>query len=443
VNPQADRATDTMRPAVHSGAFASLRHRDFAVIWTAALFSNTGSWMQTLTVPFVLDQLTHSTAVVGLGALFTFLPMALVVPIAGSLADRRSRRNVLLGAQAVMMLAAFGLWALWTTGVATPVNLLACVFVTALANGITQATWAAFVPQLVPREDMMNAVRLNIMQYTGARAFGPALGGVVLATLGPSAAFFANGLSFVIVLVALFATPDRHVGDTTPTTKVMAHFWEGVRYVRHRRLLATATLTMLVLAFFGQSMVQLVEPFTRRVLHVGAGQYGAMVGAYGVGAILGSLVTVYGARFRRSRMTVTGFGLFAGAQIAFGLAPGYAFAFSAMIIIGAAFIVCQVSVQTAVQVNVDETHRGRVLSIYFAAFFAGGPVGALIGGVAGELVGLRATFVAAAIILIVYIIYASARYERFRLFDQPGEPGEALETGPHATVDATGGTSGR
>src|SRR5437870_450011 len=108
-----------MNSASRRGAFSSLRHRDFAVFWVAALFSNTGSWMQTLTVPFALDQLTHSTAVVGLGAFLTFFPVVLVMPLAGSLADRYSRRNVLLWSQAVMMLAAFGLWALWTTGLAT------------------------------------------------------------------------------------------------------------------------------------------------------------------------------------------------------------------------------------------------------------------------------------------------------------------------------------
>jgi MFS family permease len=414
--------TDATSPALHDGAFASFRHRDFAMFWTAALFSNTGTWMQTLTVPFVVDQLTHSTALVGLSAFLMFFPFVLVAPIAGSLADRHSRRNVLLWSQTVMMVAAFGLWALWATGVATPANLLACVVVSALANGINAPAWSAFVTQLVPREDMMNAVRLNIMQVTGARAVGPAVGGLVLATLGPGAAFFANGVSFVLVLVTLFAIPDRPVGDIATTTRVLAHFREGVRYVRRRRVLAAATLTFLMLGLFGQSVVQLVEPFTRRVLHVGAGQYGLLVGAYGIGAILGSFIAVFGSRWRRSRMTICGIGLFVCAQIVFGLAPGYAVALGATMTLGTAFIVCHMSIQTAVQVNVDETHRGRVLSIYFSAFFAGGPIGALIGGVTGQLVGLRATFVAAALALLAYTIYASARYERFRLFDQSIEP---------------------
>src|SRR5207247_1668349 len=126
----------------------------------------------------------------------------LAAPLGGSLADRHSRKRVLLWSQSVMMLAAFALWALWESHAATPVNLLACVTVSALASGITQGSWFAFVTQLVPREDMLNAVRLNVVQMHTARAIGPAIAGLVLASFGAGMAFFINGVSFIVVLAA-------------------------------------------------------------------------------------------------------------------------------------------------------------------------------------------------------------------------------------------------
>jgi MFS family permease len=416
--------TDAARP-VKRGAFAALRHRDFALFWTAGLLSNSGSWMQTITVPFVLDKLTHSTVVVGLGAFLTFFPVVLMGPIGGSFADRYSRRSVLIWSQAVMMLAAFALWALWTSGEATPANLLVCVVVAGCATGITLSSWQAFVTQLVPHEDMLNAVRLNSMQFMGGRTVGPGLAGLVLATLGPGAAFLANGLSFVIVLVALALIPARPAAAVV-TEKVWSHFLTGVRYVRDRRVLATAMLTIMVLSFFGQSVLQLAEPFTRRVLHVGGGEYGLLVGVYGGGAILGSLITVYREHLRRSQLVMAGGGVLVASQVAFGLAPGFGFALAVVVVLGIAQVMANISLQTTVQANVDDAHRGRVISIYLASAVGGIPLGALLGGIVSDIVGLRATFVAASIAIAVYMVVLSVRFDRLRLFDGAISRAEAI-----------------
>ncbi len=412
-----------------------MRHRDFAVFWSAALLSNIGTWMQMITVPFALDHLTDSTAVVGVGAFFGFFPIVLATPIAGSLADRYSRRTVLFCSQSVMMVCAFAMFALWASGAATPVNLIVCVTVSAFFNGITQPSWQSFITQLVPREELLNAVRLNSLQFTCARAIGPGIGGLILATLGPSAAFFGNGLSYVIVLGALFVIPARPVGDATPT-RMMAHFWEGVRYMRARRVLRVSVITIGCFALFGQSIIQLAEPFTRRVLHVGPGAYGFLIAGYGTGAILGSFTTVYAHAARRSTMTMIGIALFLSAQIAFALSPSYAVAMATIVVLGLSQVIWQVTVQTAVQANVDETHRGRALALYVSAFWAGAPIGALIGGVVGGIVGLRATFLGFGLLLAAFLAVANFRFERFRLFDQTYERTEELVLAEHTRAAA-------
>ena len=182
------------------GGFSAFRHRDFRLFWVGAVLSNTGTWMQLVTVPYVLDQITGSTAWVGFAAFCAFFPTTIVAPWAGSLADRVSRRSLLIWAQSVSMLAAFGLYLLWISGEATPISIVVLVLIGAVGNGFTISAWQAFVPQLVPPEDMLSAVRLNSMNFTGARAFGPALAGLVLATLGAGAAFLANAISFAIVI---------------------------------------------------------------------------------------------------------------------------------------------------------------------------------------------------------------------------------------------------
>ena len=432
------------------GALAAIRHRDFALFFSAALLSNTGTWMQTITVPYVLDQLTHSTVWVGVGAFCTFFPATVVGPLAGSLADRYSRRTVLLLSQIVMMLSALALWAVWVSGEATPALIVGCVVVGAVGAGITIAAWQAFVPQLVPPEALISAVRLNGMQFTGARAFGPALAGLVLAQFGPGTAFLANALSFLVVIGALLMIAARPVARMAAAGSVFAHFRDGLRYVRQRAVLIVAVLGALFSSLFGVSMIQLAEPFARQVLHEGAGKYGLLVAGYGAGAIVGSIVTVArGDAVRRSTLTLVGFAIFVAAEVTFGLAPVYALALVGLFGIGLAQVFAMVSCQTAVQVNVDEHYRGRVLSIYVMCFFAGTPVGALIGGIAAEWIGLRATVVGSAVLLAGTISLTLQRYPGFRVLDEsrlgfdetveragaPDVHGADLDTAAHLIVE--------
>ena len=431
-------------PGSSGGALAALRHRDFALFFSAALCSNSGTWMQTITVPYVLDQLTHSTVWVGVGAFATFFPSTVVGPLAGALADRHDRRTILLLSQVVLMASALALWGIWVTGVATPPLIVACVVVGAIGAGITIAAWQAYVPQLVPPDAMVSAVRLNAMQFTGARAFGPALAGLVLAEFGPGTAFLANALSFLLVIGALLLIKARPVKVAAAAGSVLAQFKDAIAYIRRRSVLIVSVLGALFASLFGVSMIQLAEPFTRQVLHEGAGRYGLLVAAYGVGAITGSVATVAkGDTVRRSTFTVVGFAIFVAAELTFGLAPVYALALLGMYGIGLAQSFAMVACQTAVQVNVDEHYRGRVLSVYVMSFFAGTPIGALIGGIAASFIGLRATIVVSATILAIAVIVTLLRYPWFRVLDETRmgfdghleRSGADLDTAAHLIVE--------
>lgn len=389
------------------------------MFFSAGLLSNTGTWMQTVTVPYVIDQLTHSTALVGVSAFVAFFPATVIGPLAGSLSDRHDRRTVLIWAQVVMMAMATVLCITWASGAATTASIFVWVVISAFGAGVTTAAWQSFVPQLVPRSDLLSAVRVNSMQFTAARAFGPVVAGLVLATLGPSWAFGVNAVSFLCVIGALLVIAPRPPVDPDTDGRVLAHFWEGVRYVRGRAVLFISVLMVMLIALFGVAVVQLVEPIARHVFHVGAGRYGLMAGAYGLGAVIGSVFTVaFGDAFRRSRLAVLGLAMMAVGVIVLGITPFYWVALPALVVMGLAQVLCMISCNTAIQLNVDEGYRGRASSMFTMSFFAAAPIGALIGGIVGDLIDLRVAIVSAGVILAACTVVAVLRFQGLRPLDQ-------------------------
>jgi MFS family permease len=411
--------------------FAAFRSRDYSIFWVAAVISNTGNWMQTITVPFVIFQLTHSTTWVGFTAFMAFGPALLMGPIAGSLADRLPRKYVVLVTQSGMMLAAFALYALWVTDTATPGLIVGVLALAGFSSGLGFASWQSFIPQLVPHEDLLSAIRLNSSQFTAARAFGPALAGFVFKEFGASTAFLANALSFVIVIVALVAVRPRAIEMPAKHPRVLEHFRTGVKYVRERRALALPVITIFVLSFFGSSIVQLSAPLARVVFDVGKTEYGFLVGAFGGGALVGTIISLLvGDRVLRSSMAMTGLALFAGSEILLGGAPGYLVGVIGLFGMGVAYTLVAVALNTSIQARVAESHRGRVLSMYLMGLLAGVPLGALTAGALAGALGLRATIIAGGSALLAFTVFGTIAFERMTPLD------EALETLEPVHADA-------
>lgn len=407
-----------------------MRHRDYALFWWAAIISNSGTWMQTITVPFVIFGLTHSTTWVGFAAFMTFGPAFVVSPIAGSLADRLPRKQVILGSQTVMMVIAFALWGVWISGEATPWIIVGLLLISGVAAGINLASWQSFVPQLVPPDTMMNAIRLNSMQFTAARSFGPALAGLVLAEFGPGTAFLVNALTFVLVIVVLTMIQPRPVDIPTDPPRVLAHFRAGLHYVRQRQALVLACVTITTLCFFGSSIVQLAAPLAETVFDVGEAEYGMLVAAFGVGSVIGvGLTLAYGDRVRRSRMAIAGLAVCSAGEVLLGAAPGYTIGLVAIGAMGIAYVLVAVTLNTSIQARVDEAHRGRVLAIYLMGLLAGVPLGALTAGALADAVGLRAVVIAGGAVLAVFVVLAIVAFRAMVALDETIET-EHVHTDP-------------
>jgi len=393
-------------PSGLSGAVVAFRHRDFTLFWIGAFVSNIGTWMQAVTVPYVLYQLTGSAVWVGLAAFLGLFPGVILGPVAGPLADRLPRRQLLLWSQVVQASLAFALWGSWEAGFRSPGLLLGLIGLNGLVFGGTMPAWQAFVAELVPRDELLNAVALNSAQFNGARAIGPAIGGAALAAFGPSWAFLLNGLSFFAVIAALLLVrlpyARQVVTGVALSVRAINHeFVAGARYTRRHAGILLAVALVAVVSFVGSPIFQLLPIVATQVFAVGPGLYGLLTAAYGVGAVVGaSALGVMGSRFRRSRITVGALCVFGLGLAGIGGSPAFGLGVAAVLVTGVGFLCTVATLMTSVQVLVAEEMRGRVLSLYMMSLTAMLPLGALAQSWVAQTAGMRAVAVADGIVLV-------------------------------------------
>ncbi|HWW53191.1 MAG TPA: MFS transporter, partial [Acidimicrobiales bacterium] len=410
-----------------TSALAAFRHRDFLWFWLGALVSNIGTWMQNITVPFVVYELTRSGAWVGLAAFAGLFPGVIVGPFAGSLADRIERRKLLLWSQVVQAVLALMLWGVWEAGLRRPGLLLLLIGANGLVFGGTIPAWQAFVASLVPREELLNAITLNSAQFNGARALGPAIGGLALGAFGPSWAFLLNAISFLAVIGALFAIRGRQP-PAAPRRDgeggLLASFADGVRYVGRHSGILMAIVLVGVVSFFATPVFQLLPVVAKRVFHVGPGLYGLLAGVFGVGAVLGALVLgVLGPRVDRSRLVKWSLVVYAAGLLALGAAPVFALGVGAVLVMGVGFVGVLAVLNTTVQVLVAEHVRGRVLAVYSTLLTSLIPLGALAEGSLADRIGMRTVAMGAGAVLLATALWLALRPDIARRLDEHGHRG--------------------
>lgn len=395
-SPRSAPAAKRAKPGL-GDSLRALRHRNFALFWWGALVSNTGMWVQNVTVPFVVFELTGSAAWVGFAGFAQLFPAWLMGPAGGSIADRFPRRNVLLVSQAAMAVVAFLLWAVWTAGVRSPWAVVGLVAVSGLIGGLNIGAWQAFVSELVPREDLLNAVTLNSAQFNAARAFGPAVGGVVLAVLGPGWAFFINGVSFAAVIAALLLIRVPRLAEADGSRpRVLADLAATVRYVRRMPGILVCIAVVLALGLFGSPVFTLIVVFADEVWQVDAAAFGLLSASLGIGAVLGTpLVAGPGSGLQRSRLAGSALFVYGGALMAFALAPGFWAGAAALMVAGGGYLAIASTLNTTIQLQVDERMRGKVLALYVMGLTGTAPIGSLIQGWAADVIGPRPTVVVA------------------------------------------------
>jgi MFS family permease len=410
------------------GAFAV---RDFRLFWAGALVSNIGTWMQNVTVPFVIFQLTGSSAWVGLATFAVLFPGVVLGPLAGAVADRLDRRRLVFWSQLAQAGAAFALAAVWASGNHRPGVIVALVAVGGVIFGLSMPAWQGFVSDLVPRPLLPSAITWNSMQFHGSRAVGPAVAGLLLATLGPTWAFVANGASYAAVMVAVWLVAARPPRPEPTGQRVRTQLADGIVYARRHRGVATAMALVVAVGVLGNPIVQLAPVFAERVYDVGAGAYGLLTAAFGLGAAIGIWVLGRLARTRaRSTVVLGAFVVLGLAVVGFGLAPVYLMGLACVLVAGSAAVGAGTQLLTAVQLQVADAFRGRVLGLYAMAFTASYPLGALAQGWLADQIGPRVTEVVVGSLLLVIAGVLVVRRSQLEALDASAPPaGERHRTG--------------
>ncbi len=378
------------------GSFDSLRYRDYRLLWIGAVLSNSGTWMANVAVAWYVLELTRSPFWVSFVTFISFLPTVLS-PIGGVYTDRLDRKSILLYAQAFMMVDAVALTVLAWTGRANLFAVMALIFGQGIGFALNGPAWMALVPSLVPPEAMVNAIALNSAQFNLARVIGPAITGPLIAASGVTLVFGINAVSFLAVLAALAAMKRSPVPDQAGRT-VKELLLGGFAYTWGHRPIRLLIAVVAVISFFAAPMTSLLPVFTSEVYGRGAAGYGALAAALGVGSVLGALALGrVGDRAAPRSIALVLVGV-AALMVLFAAIPVYAAGAGLLLLYGGAFLFIVAATNSAIQLQVEEKVRGRVLSIWMFAFGACFPAGSLLAGLAAEAWGARATTVAGAVV---------------------------------------------
>lgn len=370
-----------------SQTFAALKHYNYRLWFSGQVVSLTGTWMQSTAQGFLVYELTKSPAYLGYVGFASGLPSWLFTLYGGVIADRIPRRTMLIITQTTMMFLAFILAGLVFTNLIQPWQIVLLAFLLGVANAFDAPARVSFVAELVPRQDMSNAIALNSTMFNTGTVIGPAIAGLAYAWLGPGWCFTFNGISFLAVIAALVMMKIQLSGSPVQHGSARDELKEGFQYVLKSQVIRTLTLNMGILSLFGLSMMTLVPAWSVDILHGDVTTNGLLLSARGAGALVGALMiaAISHMGFRGKIWTVGSFAtpIF---MILFAITGWLPLALVLLFGTGWSFMTQANTSNALVQSEVPDQLRGRVMSIYTMIFFGGMPIGSLlIGQVAAQI----------------------------------------------------------
>jgi len=422
-DPAAPAGAPRRTAALLSG-LAPLGRRDFGLLWAGGLVSIVGSWMQTVAVGALVTAQTGRATWAVLVAAGAFLPIGVLSPLGGALADRLPRRAALVVGNLAEAALAAVLAALVAAGRAGPVSLTLVVTVQGCVSALVGPFQAAVLPDLVPAGELLAASSLNSAQFNLGRVVGPALAGITIAAFGYPTAFVANAVSFLAVVIAL-----AFVRLPRPAGRGEGGLWssvrQGARAARAEPACRAAIGLIALVALFASPFIALVPVVARHVAGGGsravATATGVLTTAQGVGAVVGAVVlTPLAARLGRARVLLVDLALLPGLLVVYGRSDGLAAATVALGVVGFVYVGVLSGLSTVVQLHAPAAFRGRVLSLYLVALGVVYPLGSLLQGPLADRVGLAWTTGGAAGLLAVALIgLAVVRPGVFRALGRP------------------------
>ena len=425
-------------------ALRALRHRNYQLFFFGQLISLTGTWMQSVAESWLIYRLTGSAVLLGLVGFASQIPVFLLAPVGGAVADRYRRHRILVTTQTIAMLLAFTLAGLTLSGRIQVWEVFALASLLGLNNAFDIPARQAFVVDMVGRDDLLNAIALNSSMVNGARVVGPAVAGILVAAVGEGWCFFANAASYIAVITCLLLMKIATARRAPARTSALASIAEGFRFVTHKAPVRALLLLLGLISLMGMPYAVLMPIFADQILHGGASGLGLLMGASGVGALVGavSLATRRGLSGlgRWVAFSSAGFGV---SIILFSLSRSFWLSAALLLPVGFSMMIEMASSNTLIQAMVPDALRGRVMAVYSMMFMGMAPIGALLAGTLAQRIGAPETVALGGVVCILGALVFGLRLPALRaeareiivaLQMAGGDPPEEMTTGEYAAL---------
>ena len=364
--------------------FSALSVPNFRLFFYGQSISLVGTWMQTVAQSWLVYSLTHSSTALGAVVAIQTLPVLLLGPYAGVIADRTDKRRLMVVLQSLMGIQALVLGVLAITHVVTFWEICVLALALGLNNTFENPARQSFVLEMVGSENVRNAVSLNSTMVNAARAVGPAVAGLVIVAAGVGVCFFVNALSFVAVVYSLMSMDKRTLRPSAPVSRAKGQMREGLSYVRHEPRLAIPLLMMGLVGTLAYEFQVSLPVLAKQTFHGGAETYGFLTAFMGAGAVLGGLVTATRGKTGLRALSIAAI-VFGVGILATSVAPELALAYVLMALVGWGSVSFLATGNSTLQLGSDPSMRGRVMALWAVAFLGSTPIGGpLIGWVIAQ-----------------------------------------------------------
>lgn len=394
--------------AVRNALRDVFRHRNYRLFFTGQAISLVGFWMQAIAQSWLVYRLTDSPFLLGLVAFAGQVPVLLVSPFAGVIADRLNRRSILFVTQSAMMTSACVLAALTLTGLVEVWHIVTLAALTGTANAFDVPTRQSFTIEMVGRKDLPRAIALNSIMFNGARLIGPAIAGLLVAAVGEGWCIALNGVSYIGVLAGLSMMRIERQPPRAPSHP-LTDLREGFVYVAGHRQMRTMLLLLASSSLFGTSYLTLMPVFARDILQGNSGTLGFLMAAVGCGALIGALVVSRVPHEWLPRVPFLASACFGAALVAFSQSTALAVSLALLVPAGFGMMMMGISTNTLVQGSVDDAMRGRVMAYYVMSFIGMVPLSALGAGWLSHQIGAPLTLALGGALTIVAAAVAYLR----------------------------------
>ena len=379
----------------------ALQYRNFQLFFSGQLISLIGTWMQNVAQAWLVYRLTHSSILLGSVGFAGQIPIFLLSPIGGIVADRYRRHRIVIATQTASMILAFALSALVLTDTVQIWHIFTLSALLGVVNSFDIPARQSFLVEMVGRADLMNAIALNSSMFNASRVVGPAIAGLLVAGIGEGWCFFANGASYIAVIIGLWMMNVPARKDAAPEGSPLTHMAEGFRFVLEHPPVHAILMLLGVISLAAMPYSVLMPIFADKILHGGAEALGTLMGATGVGALCGALLLA-------SRKTLKGLGTwvaisavaFGGGLIVFSFCRAFWLSVAVLVPAGFTLMIEMGSSNTLIQSMVPDRLRGRVMSVYSMMFMGMAPLGSLLAGAAADRIGAPWTVAAAGMVCI-------------------------------------------